>query len=317
MSCDVPLGMAQGLVAVIEVAREAGVLAALTERVTAAELATRLALEPRALTLLLRALVALGVVEELEGAFVRRADALSPHEPWRELAVFLRDGEVHRGIDDVAQRGESYGRVVAMLGQRFLPLARDLAAQLPEVATVLDVGAGSGVWSLAMAERSPSTRVVLVDLPEVVAVARERAEAMGLAERVEPLAGDYFEVALDRRFDRVVLANVLHLETEPDAASLVGRYARLLSPGGELVIIDCIEGEGYAHEVVVALYTLHLGMRTARGKPHHLHELCAWATAAGLGEHTVLRPAMGSAGFGALVCRAARAAGARQPPQLG
>ena len=86
-------------------------------------------------------------------------DALSSIDPWNHLDRFLKTGEVLPIIDvDERGRGATYSSVVLRLGRRFMPFARQLATYLRPVDTVLDVGAGSGIWSLAMAERSPKAQ---------------------------------------------------------------------------------------------------------------------------------------------------------------
>ncbi|MBV9947203.1 MAG: class I SAM-dependent methyltransferase, partial [Myxococcales bacterium] len=112
------------------------------------------------------------------------------------------------------------------LGRFFEGAARALAARLPPAGRILDLGAGSGVWSLAMAEAGRLAgldgRATAVDVPEVLPSFHARAAAAGLADHVEATGGDFHEAPLpDAHFDRVLLANVLHLEPEARAARLV------------------------------------------------------------------------------------------------
>lgn len=77
-------------------------------------------------------------------------------------------------------------------------LPRDLTGE-----TILDAGCGPGAFSLALAERG--AQVVGVDLAgELIETARERARGAP-GPTPEFIAGDLFEVARSRRFDRAVV----------------------------------------------------------------------------------------------------------------
>ena len=71
----------------------------------------------------------------------------------------------------------------------------------------------------------------------------------------------------------VVLANVLHLQTAEDAARLIRHHARALREDGELVIVDMVGGPGFEAGLIEAVYQLHLGMRTRRGRAHDVESL--------------------------------------------
>ena len=63
---------------------------------------------------------------------------------------------------------------------------------LPGGRVLLDVGGGTGIYSLASVAANPDLRAVVWDRAEVLKVAREFAESRGLADRVELRPGDMF-----------------------------------------------------------------------------------------------------------------------------
>ena len=58
---------------------------------------------------------------------------------------------------------------------------------------MLDVGAGSGAWSLAVLERDPSARALAMDWPHVLEVTQQFAERFGFADRYAYLPGNLRE----------------------------------------------------------------------------------------------------------------------------
>lgn len=119
------------------------------------------------------------------------------------------------------------------------PLAHrlvDLAALNP-VDRVLDVGAGSGIVTLALAKQiAPPGRVVGIDLSEgMLEVARGKAQAAGLDERIQLQKMDAERLEFeDGSFDAVVsLFALLHF---PDPARALREMGRVVKPGGRVVV---------------------------------------------------------------------------------
>jgi len=290
-----------GLVPAVLAAKQCGLLDALDEQPATAEaLAARCHVVPRAAALVLDALAAIGICERVEAGY-RRDLGPDARWPWSGLPRLLADGGVQSPIDDRARRGQAYAGVVDVLAERFGAPAAFLARRLGPAGSILDVGCGSGVWTLAMLAESPRGRLVGLDLAEVLPRFLARAAAAGLGDRVEGVVSDYGvepPALRGRRFDRVVLANVLHLEDEAEAERLLARWAAAVAPAGSLIVLDCIPDGSARGEVERAFYALHLGLRTARGRVHELAALARWSEAAGLSGHEVLRddrwPAIGA-----------------------
>jgi SAM-dependent methyltransferase len=289
-----------GWVQVVRSAEETGLLDALgAAPATAAALAARLGLDERAVGLVLDVLCAAGTLERHGEAYAVPELVRQCVEELPRLTSFLRTGDVPDSLDRRERRGAYYADGVAILGRELRDAARRLAAELGPARRIVDVGAGSAVWSLSMVEASGG-EAIAIDNEAVLHNARATAGALRLEARLTERAGDYFEV-WEPGVDRVVLANVLHLETAEDAARLIRHHARALVPEGEMVIVDVFGGDGFEASLFEAVYQLHLGMRTRRGRAHAVEDLRRWCADAGLPAQRVVP--LESAGFGALVCR--------------
>ena len=93
---------------------------------------------------------------------------------------------------------------------------------------VLDLGTGTGVVALALAERYPEAEVVGIDLsPGMIEEAREKVSP-GFAGRLRFEVGDASALeSPDGGFDLVVLSNMI---------PFVDELARVVEPGGTLVL---------------------------------------------------------------------------------
>ncbi len=258
------------------------------------DLAADLACDVRGLDALLGVLVAMGLARVDSGRASLNGEARTALERapgsmhsqlslWRMLGRWMRDG---RSLfpDDGATRDVVYANVVRDLEARFAPAAEALAERVgPARGPILDVGAGSGVWSLTMAARDPDATVTGLDGRETCGVFLQRAEERGLAGRVDVLAGDYHHLPLpEEGFARIVLGNVLHLESRERAGALVRRVRSALRPGGSLVVIDALRDGEAEHAMMTAVYRLHLTMRVQHGGVYARRDFESWMEAAGL-----------------------------------
>lgn len=173
-------------------------------------------------------------------------------------------------------------RLTLSLAGRARSLAPAVAARLPleGAHTMLDVGGGTALFSIALLQRHADLRAVVVDRPAVLEVARRLALAHGVASRLECVPGDMFEDPLPE-VDVVFVSHVLHDWDAPDCARLVRRCAGAVRPGGRLVVHDVFLRDELDGPLPVALYSAGLFCRT-EGRAYSAAEHTTWLHAAGL-----------------------------------
>ena len=105
--------------------------------------------------------------------------------------------------------------------------------------TVVDVGGGLGHLAVALLERYPELHGILVDQPDVVALARTQLSSMnGIASRLECVGGDMFESV--PRGDAYVLKHIIH-DWDDDRCVRVLRNCRENMDGdGRIFCVDTV-----------------------------------------------------------------------------
>ena len=105
---------------------------------------------------------------------------------------------------------------------------------------ILEVGVGTGI---SLPEYSPVNRIVGVDLSEpMLRKAQERVRALGLSHVDGLCVMDAERMALpDQSFDVVVAQFVI--TTVPHPEETLDEFARVLKPGGEIILVNHIGAE--------------------------------------------------------------------------
>lgn len=128
--------------------------------------------------------------------------------------------------------------------------------------TVLDVGTGSGLIALMIAQRCPEAHVTALDIvPEAVAEAAENAAASPWSDRITVMEADFNRAVADRLLPRydLIVSNPPYFTTaikSPEAARAVARHgaglgyadilrnaSALLNPGGRVALVSPADRE--------------------------------------------------------------------------
>lgn len=193
-------------------------------------------------------------------------------------AFIFRDG-----IESAMEREASARSLTLALAGRARNVAPLLAKNypIPNAKVLLDVGGGTGIYSIAWLQVHPELRAIVWDRPEVLKVAREMADEFGVTDRLETVGGDMFRDPLPGEADVILLSNILHDWDVPECRTLVGRCAEVLPPGGELLIHDVFLNDALDGPPPIALYSAAL-FRLTEGRAYSAAEYRGWLQERGL-----------------------------------
>jgi ubiquinone/menaquinone biosynthesis C-methylase UbiE len=159
------------------------------------------------------------------------------------LALRRRQDKMRAYFDELAGKfGRNY-----VPGRSWQGLAETLLTLMPPM-VIADLGAGEGTFSQLLARRSK--KVIAVDNSEkMVEYGRELAQKHGV-KNLEYRKGDIEEVPIrDATVDLAFFSQALHHAQHPERA--VAEAARILKPGGRIVVLDLLR---HSYEEARELY---------------------------------------------------------------
>ena len=286
-------------------ALELDLFTAVGDGATAPEVAARLGTDPRAREMLLNALASLRLLAKHEGVF-HNSPAAARHlaagsrdnaQPallhtahlwhrWSTLTDAVRAGTaVERA--EIAGRGQDWTEafIAAMhrnASERAPLVVRAVGAE--NVRRMLDVGGGSGAYSIAFARANSALRADILDLAAVEPIASRHIQEANVADRVHVRAGDLRSDLLGEAYDLVFVSAICHMLSPAENLDLLRRCREALSPGGRVVIQDFILEADKTAPRFAALFALNMLVGTRGGSSYSEPEYTAWLTAAGFGD---------------------------------
>jgi SAM-dependent methyltransferase len=137
---------------------------------------------------------------------------------------------------------------------------------------VLDIAAGHGVFGIAIARRNPKARIVALDWPAVLDVAKENAQRAGVADRYQTIPGSAFDADYGTGYDVVLLTNFLHHFDPPTCEKLLRKVHAALNPGGTAVTLEFVPNEDRVSPPAAAAFSLMMLGSTASGDVYTFSE---------------------------------------------
>ena len=268
----------------------------------AEELAVMLQTDPRALAMLLNALVAMTLLEKSDAKFCNSEesacylDASSPSyqghiilhhrqlmASWASLDQAVQTGEPvrDRPSSDEAESRRNFLMGMFNLAMGLAPLVV-AALDLSNRRRLLDLGGGPGTYAIHFCQAQPGMRAVVFDLPGTQPYAEDTIARFGLTDRIDFVAGDYHETPLPGKFDIIWLSHILHAETPDNCRLLIHKAVDALDADGILVVHDFFLNETMDGPLFPALFSLNMLLRTDGGQSYSQQQVADMLVDAGL-----------------------------------
>ena len=152
------------------------------------------------------------------------------------------------------------------------------------VRRVLDLGGGSGAYSIAFAKAAPDVKCEILDVPEVVPLTTGYVDQAGVSAQVGVRAGNMLQGEFGRDYDLILLNAICHMFSEDQNRDIFRRARRALAPNGRLVVQDVILNPDKAGPQHATLFSLNMLVGTDSGAAYGEAEYTEWMKDAGFAE---------------------------------
>lgn len=277
---------------------------------SAEEVAAERKADLRGISILLDALTALGYLSKTDGYFQTEPLAvpfLSADVQESLLPIILHQGRVWQNWSRITEI--VLGKTTASMNktgalakdsvESFIGAMHVIASKkAPEVVAaiesgkarrLLDVGGGSGTYTLAFLDAASEMRATLFDLPSVIEMARKRVRAAGVEDRVSLVPGDFYKDQLPMGHDLALLSAIIHQNSPEENKALYRRVHDALDPGGRIVVRDYVMSSNRTTPLEGAMFAMNMLAGTRGGNTYTYEEIAEGLAAVGFHQIRLIR----------------------------
>jgi ubiquinone/menaquinone biosynthesis C-methylase UbiE len=158
----------------------------------------------------------------------------------------IQSAEEARGFS-IAQHSGSLGPAHVVAG----------LVDLAGCRTLLDVGGGSGAFSIALCRRHPELSATILDFPSVRPTAEEMVGKAGLSDRIQFVEGDALTTPWPTGQDSILMSYLLSAVAALRVGELLDRARQSLRPGGRIMLHDFMLDDDRTGPPMAALWLLN------------------------------------------------------------
>lgn len=283
-------------------ALELDVFTAVGDGASAEMVAHKIHTDPRATEMLLNALVSLKLLAKSDGTFSMTSVSA------RFLAEGSRDNArpalMHTAnlwqrwstLTDCVRAGASVKKhhregnyVTAFIAAMDRNAKERVASVLKAIGTngfkrMLDLGGGSGAYSIAFAQAIPTLKAEILDQSDVVPLTQDYIRKAGLTDRITTRVGDMLCDPLGANYDLILVSAICHMFSPDENRELLRRIYNALAPQGQIIVQDFILEPGKTAPRFAALFSLNMLVGTRGGSSYSEPEFACWLRNAGFSD---------------------------------
>jgi len=274
------------------------------DHIPAGQVAQHLGTDVAATTRLLNAIAALHLIGKKDNRFHNTPESFmylskngasyqgglmhSNHlwDTWSNLTEVVKAGRASH-LSEINNRGEGWlNAFIHAMHDRGKKQAPEQVAKinLNKVERLLDLGGGSGCYTMEFLRQKPQIKAGIFDLPNVIPITKRLITGEGFSDQIELFSGDYTTDMLPGGYDLIFLSAIIHSNSYETNQKLISKCFESLNANGRVVIQDWIMNENKTEPLQGAVFSINMLVGVEEGDCYSETEVNTWLTNAGFSE---------------------------------
>jgi ubiquinone/menaquinone biosynthesis C-methylase UbiE len=205
---------------------------------------------------------------------------------WLRLTDVVRNGRPSVAVNQETEGTEFFSQLVETIIPMSYGGAQKLAdhlkiARARNEMRVIDLAAGSGIWGITLAQKSPRLRVTAVDWAGMIPTTKRITQKFGVRDRFDFVEGDLLKANFGNGYDVATLGHILHSEGEERSRKLLKKAFRALRSGGSIAIAEWLVNDDRTKPLPSLMFSVQMLVNTEKGDTFSFNQIKNWLEDAG------------------------------------
>ncbi len=205
---------------------------------------------------------------------------------WMKLDEIVRTGQPAIAVNQETEGTEFFTQLVENIIPMSFGSAQKLADHLKLTKAkhdvrVLDLAAGSGIWGIALAQKSPRVSVTAVDWAGMIPTTKRITERFSVRDRFRFIESDLLKADFNNGYDVATLGHILHSEGEERSRTLLKKTFAALKSGGTIAIAEWLVNDRRTEPLPALMFAINMLVNTTKGDTFSFNEIKSWLEEAG------------------------------------
>lgn len=148
--------------------------------------------------------------------------------------------EIRKRFGEISEQYDQEREFLIPCFKDFYHISLPLIAERTEAEHILDIGAGTGLFSYFVYQTNPKLKYTLLDIsPEMLGVAKKRFAGLSNFSFLEM---DYREKNIPGKYDIIISSLSIHHLSDTEKSSIYHRIYKSLNHGGLFINADQVKG---------------------------------------------------------------------------
>jgi ubiquinone/menaquinone biosynthesis C-methylase UbiE len=205
---------------------------------------------------------------------------------WLGLTDIVRGGRPAVAVNLESEGTEFFSQLV----ETIIPMSYASAQKLSDHLKVanaknemraIDLAAGSGIWGIALAQKSPRLRVTAVDWAGMIPTTKRITKKFSVRDRFDFIDGDLLEANFGNGYEIATLGHILHSEGEERSQQLLKKVFRALTSGGTIAIAEWLVNDDRTKPLPSLMFSVQMLVNTEKGDTFSFNQIKSWLEEAG------------------------------------
>jgi len=200
---------------------------------------------------------------------------------WMKLDEIVRTGRPAEARNQEGPGTEFFSELV----ENIIPMSYGSAQALAEhlkladatnQVRVLDLASGSGIWGIALAQKSPRVQVTAVDWAGMIPTTKRITKKFGVDEHFKFIEGDLLKADFGEGHDIATLGHILHSEGEERSRKLLKKTANAVKSGGTIAIGEWLVNDERTEPLNGLMFAVNMLVNTENGDTFSFNQIKRW-----------------------------------------